>query len=112
MQQSPYQQVRQMGFTINRLAFQDGMELRPAVALRALDALKRTARVAQDTLKDYEMFELEEDTRAQARALPKVVRSLEKLRESLLKASEYELVGAVDVAQISAELDELMARLQ
>jgi len=34
------------------------------------------------------------------------------LRAGILKASEYDLVGAVDVAQISAQLDELIDRLR
>jgi len=110
--QSPYQQVRQLSFTLNRLVSQTDLELRPTVVIKMVDALKHSARSAQDTLKEYEMFELEEDVRKQAKALPKAIKSLEKLRENLLKASEYEVVGAVDVAQISAELDELIVRLR
>jgi len=110
--QSPYQQVRQLSFILNMLVGQADLELRPNVVIKAVDALKYSARSAQDTLKEYEMFELEEDVRKQAKALPKAIKSLEKLRENLLKASEYEVVGAVDVAQISAELDELIVRLR
>jgi len=110
--QSPYQQVRQLGFALNRLAVQSDLELRPVAAIKAFDVLKRAARSAQDTLKEYEMFELEEDTRMQAKVLPKAVKSLEKLREAVLKASEYDLIGAVDVALMSAELDGLIVRLR
>jgi hypothetical protein len=111
MSNSPYQQIRRLSFELNRLTGQVRIEDFPTAAAKALDVLKRSARAAQDVLKDYEMLELEEDARMQAKTLPKAIKSLEKLRENLLKASEYELVGAVDVAQMSGELDELIDRL-
>lgn len=78
----------------------------------AFESMQKRARAAQRVLKDYEMSESEEDTRAQLRILPKAVKGLEQLRESLLDASQYDLIGAVDVAQQSAQIDELIDRLK
>jgi hypothetical protein len=110
-ERTPYQQVRQIDFTIGRLGSAANLDEQSTVARKSFETLRRNARRSQDTLKDYEMFELEQDTAKQAKALPKAIHSLQTLRDSLLKASEYDLVGAVDVAQMSAEIDELISRL-
>lgn len=112
---SLYGRTRRLGFTIDRLMMQagqaapDGLSV---VAAKSLDRCKRSMRLAQDATKSYEMFTLEEDTRMQARSLVKTISALEKVRESLLQASEYDAIGAVDVAQISAELDTLIDSLR
>jgi hypothetical protein len=111
VERSPYQQIRQIDFAINRFGMDANLDSQSNVARRSFDALRRSSKASLAILKDYEMLELEEDTRKQMLALPKAVASLGKLRDSLLKASEYELVGAVDVAQMSAEIDELIDRL-
>ncbi len=110
--QSTYHQLRQIGFVLNGLW--NGIDL-PALdngARRALDAVRRHVQTAQAVARDYELLESEEDTRAQLRLLPKAVVSLEQLRAAILKASEYDLIGPVDVAQLSAQLDELIDRLR
>jgi phage anti-repressor protein len=109
--QSAYQQLRQMEQVINRLGQTLDFERSATAGRRAFDGLKRDTRMALDMLKDYEMFQLDEDTRKQAQLLPRVVKALQKMRASMLKASEYDLIGAVDVAQMSAQLDELVDRL-
>jgi hypothetical protein len=109
---TPYQQLRQIGFSINRVGMSINQDGYGITERRAFEALRRNVRSAQDTLKDYEVTEIEEDLALQARLLPKAIKALERVRESLLKASEYDLIGAVDTAQISAELDELIDRLR
>lgn len=106
---SPYRYLRQLQFFVQGC--------RPEVTAdssvhRAFNSLLGHVQQAQHVLRDYELTEAEEDTRGQLRLLPKVIKSLETVRASLLKASEYELVGAVDVAQYAAGLDELMDRLR
>lgn len=110
-ERTPYQQLRQIGFVINRFGVAAGLDAQDAPARRSFEVLRRNVQRAQDTLKEYEMFELEEDTLKQAQVLPKAVKALQLLREGLLKASEYDLISAVDVAQISAEIDELVDKL-
>lgn len=111
-ERSAYQQLRQIEFTLNGLW--NGTELQdlePA-ARKSVELVKRQVFAAQAAAKDYELSELEEDTRAQLRLLPKAIKTLEQLRAGMLKTSEYELIGVVDVAQLSAELDELIDRLK
>lgn len=110
-QTSPYQQIRQLDFTVKRLAITDRPETTSA-AWRSYEALKRSMRMAVDRMHDYEASANEEDVRMQAKTLPPAIESLEKLRASLLKASEYELLSPVEIAQISAQLDELIDRLK
>jgi hypothetical protein len=105
---SPYEQLRQVGFAVNRFGAATDWDMQSAAARHSFEVLRRNVRRAQDVLKDYEMFELEEDIRKQAQLLPKVTKSLHSVRDSLLKVSEYELIGAVDVAQISVGIDELI----
>jgi hypothetical protein len=111
VESSPYHRLKQIGYAINRFGNDADLDRQPAQARRSFDALKRNIRLAQDRLKDYEIAEFEQDVKLQDRVLPKAVQGLEKARESLLKASEYDLIGAVDVAHISSELDELIRRL-
>ena len=111
VERTPYEQLRQIGFAINRFGAAADLDVQSTAARRSFEVLRRNVLRAQDMLKDYEMFELEDDTLKQAQLLPKVVKALQTLRDSLLKASEYELIGAVDVAQISAEVDELIDKL-
>ncbi len=106
---SAYQQLRQVGFTVNRLRPDMGAD---QVVQKAFADLQKRVLAAQRILRDYEMTESEEDTRAQLRILPKAVKSLEQLRESILHASQYDLIGAVDVAQQSAQIDGLIDRLR
>ncbi len=108
-QRTPYQQLRQIEFMINGLRPEMDAD---RVVHKAFESLQKKVQVAQQTLKDYEMAESEEDTRAQLRILPRAVKSLEQLREAVLHASQYDLIGPVDVAQQSAEIDELIDRLK
>lgn len=108
---TPYQQLKQIGFALNRFGAAADLDAQSTAARRSFEALRRNVQRAQDILKDYEMFELEEDTFKQTQILPKAIKALQVLRDSLLKASEYDLIGAVDVAQISAEIDELVDKL-
>lgn len=109
MDRSPYQQLRQVEFLVQGW--------RPHAdasrgAHKAYDGLYRRVQLTTAVLRDYELSESEEDTRAQLRTLPKAVKSLEQLRESVLYASEYDLIGVVDVAQLTSQLDELIDRLR
>lgn len=107
--QAVYRQLRQVEFQVQR--WRPGLETERA-AQKAFATLLRRVQMASAVARDYEMSEFEEDTRAQLRLLPRVVKELEAVREALLKASEYDLVGAVDVAQLSAQLDELSDSLR
>lgn len=107
-----YQQLRQVEFMLNRQWRDVDLQEIETAARKSLEAVRKQVQLAQATAKDYELVESEEDTHAQVRLLPKVVRSLEQLRAGILKSSEYDLIGTVDVAQLSAQLDELIDRMR
>lgn len=111
-EQSMYNQLRQINFALNRLWNATDPQSLEAPARKSLDAVRRQVQAAQATIRDYELLELEEDTKAQLRILPKAVKALEQLRSGILKSSEYDLIGPVDVAQLTAELDELIDKLR
>ena len=109
---TPYEQLRQLDFTVKRWMMPDDPDITTTAAVRSLDTLKRTSRAAVDRLKDYEMSTIEDNMLMQLKTLPPAIKALEKLRTDLLKASEYDVVSAIDVAQISAQLDELIDSLR
>jgi hypothetical protein len=111
-ERSIYQELRQVEFALGSLWGNVELQDLDTPARKALEATRRQVQAAQAVAKDYEFSESEEDTRAQLRLLPKAVKSLEQLRGYILKASEYDLLGAVDVAQLSAQLDTLIDRLR
>lgn len=104
---SPYQHLRQVEFTVQGLR-PEWDAARPAH--KAFDALLRQVQASQHALRDYELAE--DDVKAQTRLLPRGIRSIEGVRANILKASEFELIGAVEVAQLTAQLDELIDRLK
>ena len=106
---SPYQQLRQIELTARSWRPEPDAG-RPAQ--RSYDALQRRLQLAVAAVRDYDMSAAEEDTRAQVRLLPRAVKGMEGVREAILAASEHDVVGAVDVAQVSAQLDELIAKLR
>lgn len=106
---SPYQQLRRIEFVIQGCRPGQGAE---RAALKAYDGLLRQVQLTQQAVRDFELAEVKDDVRAQLRALPRVVKALDRVRLALLKASEFDLIGAVDVAQISAQLDEMSDRLR
>lgn len=107
-----YQQLRQVEFGLNRLWNGVDAALLEVPARRSLEAVRRHVRQAQALARDYEISEAEEDTRLQIRLLPRLIKGLEQLRIAILKASEYDLIGAVDVAQQTAQLDASIERLR
>ena len=109
---SLYQQLRQIEFSLNRLWNDTDIVQLDSPARRALETVRRQIRVAQTTAKDYELSEAEEDVKAQLKHLPRLIKALEQTRMAILKASEYDLIGAVDVAQQTSQLDTLIERLR
>ena len=112
MDRSVYTQLRQMENTLNILwRSLDQQELTSA-AQRSQGVLRRHLRLAQAISRDYQLSETEQNTQLQLRLLPKLIKELEQVRAAMLKASEYNVIGAVDVAQLSAQLDMLLNQLQ
>jgi hypothetical protein len=94
-------------------------QLRVIVSSFDIDALQSDERGILRTLKsliidvrldirDYGMAETKQEQDNFARALRK---RLEQLEQTIVKAGEYNLVSAIDVAQLSAEAQQIMADL-
>jgi hypothetical protein len=111
MDRSIYQQLWQIEHTLVGLWNKIDLQDLETPARRSIEAFRRQMQITKAIARDYEMSEAEEDPLAQLRLLPKLAKAIEQLRATILKASEYDLVGAVDVAQLSAILDEQLDRL-
>jgi hypothetical protein len=59
-------------------------------------------------IRDYELSETREDQLRRARDANK---RLERIRKSILAASEYNVFNAVDVAQLTAQLEQIIENL-
>lgn len=70
--------------------------------------LKQELADAKTYSSDYERSETMEE---QIENAAKAKKNLEKARKDILLASEYDLFGAVDVAHLSAEIEQTIADL-
>lgn len=68
--------------------------------------------LAADVRLDVRDFEMAENRVEMEQNASSATRRIDELRALILKASEHGIFGAVDVAQISAHLDEIAAELQ
>lgn len=88
-------------------AFASGIDINslPREQHEAVTALKNQAIDLRLEIRDYGMAE----TRSQQEQLAKAAAErLEALQASILKVSEYNLLGAADVAQLSAQSQQLI----
>ncbi len=69
-------------------------------------------RVLADARLDVRDYELSETRAEQLEKATTARKRLDELRHLILRASEYGVFGAIDVAQTSAQIDEIVARLQ
>ena len=107
-QQSLYDSAKALDTTVRRilaLIDKDGL---PFAEKSTIEQLQRLLTDAKLDVRDYEFA----DTRAEQLQLAGVAREhLEQVEKSILKASEYNIFSAVDVAAISASLQHIIARL-
>lgn len=64
-----------------------------------------------DTRLDIRDYELSETREEQLKKAVEGKKRVEELRKLILKASEYNIVGSVDVAHLSAQLEQIHERL-
>jgi hypothetical protein len=106
---TPLQQLQQIETFIRGIltAFVD--EDLPTAGRRAVQDIRQTMAQARKALRDYER---EEDARQQASLLPESIAGLEQARRNILEASQYDVFSAVDVAHVTAKIDQLTDRLR
>ena len=71
---------------------------------KLVNSLKQEIVDARLDVRDYELSETREEQLAKAK---EARRRLERIRKNILAASEYDVFGAVDVAQLSAQLEQI-----
>lgn len=76
---------------------------------KILALIKRQLTDARLDIRDYEYSDTREE---QLRFATAGRKSCDEVQKSILQASEYNLFGAVDVAHISAQIQQIIAQLQ
>ena len=108
MEQSPFVLIRSLQTQMLGLLRQFdtfGME---KIERELIVALKHDLADTRLDVRDYELSE----TRAEQLGKALVAKQgLERIRKSILTASEYNVFSAVDVAQLTAQVEEVIVRL-
>ena len=78
-------------------------------ARKAVVELRQNLAAARIYAADYELSEMREEQLDNAK---KAKKYLEQARDHILKASEFDVFGPVDVAHITAQIDQLKADLK
>lgn len=91
---------------ILRKVDQQRLEVKPRTALANLRQALGDARIYA---RDYEFSEMRDEQLANAK---KARKYLGQARQNILKASEFNVFGAADVAQLSAQIDQLIGELK
>ncbi|HET6924883.1 MAG TPA: hypothetical protein VFH39_03585 [Candidatus Saccharimonadales bacterium] len=109
MDDSPFLAIKsletQLSGVLSRL---DLFEL-PKAEQKLVDTLRRNVADARLDIRDYELSETRDEQLRKAQAAKK---RLERVRKGVLAASEYNVFGAVDVAQLTAQLEQISDNLK
>lgn len=106
---APLKQLGQIAQQIRSILHATEVDPADMIMRKMIQNITRNLEIARKFLHDYER---EEDVRVQALILPQGIARLETLRKNILDASQYNLFGAVDVAHLSANIDQLIERLR
>lgn len=109
MQLSPYDQAKSLELQITAVLSAIDADSAPKEERNLIARLKRQVVDARLDVRDYDYA----DTRVeQTRHGEQAKKRLEQLEKLVVAASEYNIFSAVDVAQISAHIQTLVAQLQ
>lgn len=75
----------------------------------AVNKLRQSMIDAKIYIRDYELSEVRDEQLKNAKTGKKW---LEQARQSMLKASEFNVFGAIDVAHLSAQIDQIIGDLK
>jgi hypothetical protein len=106
---TPLEQLHQIEMFVRSLLSELTDDELEVAARHAVRDIRQTVANARKFLRDYDR---EEDARLQARILPQCLACLATLRQDILDASQYDVFGAVDVAHLTATIDQLIERLR
>jgi hypothetical protein len=105
---SPFERAKALDTHLRTLVSSFDIDALRAEERDALRALKSTVTDVRLDMRDYGMAETKHEQDERARALRK---RLEQLEQIIVKAGGLNLVSAIDVAQLSAEVQQIMADL-
>src|SRR5579864_4241759 len=99
---SPSVQIRQIETHVSMILRKTDQQKLGAAPRNALINLRQALADAKIYARDYEFSEMREEQLANAK---KAKKYLGQSRQNILKASEFDIFGAADVAQLSAQID-------
>lgn len=106
---TPFDQAKELSNQLIRILSQLDVDALPREEQRLVATIKRQLEDVRLDARDYDFAETRAEQQRNAVAARK---NLEKLRANILKASEYNLFGAVDVAMSSAHIEQLISDLE
>jgi hypothetical protein len=104
MEKSPFLRIKQLEIHINGILSSVDLYELERTQQKIVVALKRELVDARLDIRDYELSETRNEQLENAKNARK---RIDTLRMQILSASEYDLFGAVDVAQLTAQLDQI-----
>src|SRR6267154_1747478 len=99
---TPSGQVKQVDNHINMILREVNMRQVADREVKLLASLRQNLTDARIYAHDYELSEMREEQLGNAKQAKKY---LEQIRGQILKASEHDIFGPVDVAHLSAQID-------
>jgi hypothetical protein len=107
--ESPFLLTKELESALNNtLAAIDVYEL-DAAPRKIATNLRRCITDARLDVRDYELSETRDEQLAHAQEAKK---RLHKVRKDILSASEYNIFSSVDVAQLTANIEQIIERLE
>lgn len=106
---SPARGIKEIDGQVNRiLRLVDWRQLSDK-GQKAADELRQNLKDARIYAQDYELSEMREEQTDNAK---KAKKYLEQARQQILRASEFNVFGSIDVAHLTAQIDQLKAELK
>jgi hypothetical protein len=106
---SPAGLVKQIDGQVNRILRQTDLAEVDEPGRKAVIELRQNLTDARVYAQDYELSEVREEQLDNAK---KAKKWLEKARQQILRASEFDVFGPIDVAHLSAQIDQTKADLK
>jgi len=107
--ESPFLAIKNLETQLNGLLAAIDLYALPVGERKLVTVLRREVTDARLDIRDYELSE----TRAEQLDNAKQAKErLERMRKTILAISEYNIFSAVDVAQLTAQLDQIIEALR
>jgi hypothetical protein len=106
---SPSSVIKQVDNRINMILREVNMRKVADREVKLLASLRQNLTDARIYAHDYELSEMREEQLGNAKQAKKY---LEQVRQQILRASEHNIFGPVDVAHLTAQIDQVKADLK